>query len=85
MQTLLLLLLAAPPHAHWVRIENSYRIHWAYVTHYGTEIGNYYQPPKPSKTDTKEPPFTAQCREGKPVEFATESEARNFVLKCPEQ
>ncbi|HEX7159569.1 MAG TPA: hypothetical protein VF214_11180 [Edaphobacter sp.] len=84
MRTLLLFLLAATAGSHWVRIKDSYPIHWVYLTYYGTEIGSYYKPPKPSRTETKEPPFTAQCREGKPVEFASESEAKNFVLKCPE-
>ena len=84
MRTLLVFALAASAGSHWMRVKDSYPIHWVYLTYYGTEIGSYYRPPKASRTDTKDPPFTAQCREGKPVEFPTENEARNFVLKCPE-
>jgi hypothetical protein len=84
MRVFLLFLLAASAGSHWVRVRDSYPIHWVYLTYYGTEIGSYYQPPKASRTETKEPAFTAQCREGKPVEFANEGQARDFILKCPE-
>jgi len=85
MFVLVLLLLGVPAGQHWVKVKDGYRIHLVYVTHYGNEIGSYYQPYKQSWQANETPvPFTAQCREGKPVDFPTEQAARDFVLNCPE-
>jgi hypothetical protein len=97
MGTLLLLLLFTPKGPHWIKVKDGYRIHLVYVTQYGNEIGNYYQPYKQSGQDKQTGqdkqigqanaatnPFTAQCWEGKPVEFASEQEAKEYVLHCPE-
>jgi len=84
MKALLLLILAAAGN-HWVKIKDSYKTHRLYVTHYGNEIGGYYQPfPNSFERNPKPVPFTAQCYAGKPAELATEQEAIDFVIACPQ-
>ncbi len=85
MLILLLLMLNTPAGQRWVKVKDSYRIHWLYVTRYGNEIGGYYQPYKESfQASGAAVPYTAQCWEGKPVEFPNEQGARDFVLHCPD-
>lgn len=81
---LLLLFAFAPLGPHWVTRKDSYRVHRAYVTHYGNTIGDYYQPIKPTfQARDVAVPFTAQCLESAPVEFNTESQATVYVENCP--
>jgi hypothetical protein len=83
-KALLLLLLFAPPRSHWVKQKDSYRIHWLYVNGYGNVLGEYYQPyPNSGLPVPVQPKYTASCYEGHPVEFTTEQEARDYVLRCP--
>jgi len=46
------------------------------MNRYGNVLGDYYQPIADAKV-------TAHCYESKPVEFATEQAAREYVLRCP--
>jgi hypothetical protein len=66
---------------HWVKLQDSNKVHAYYVTQYGSLIGGYYQPQK-SSSQTKTP-YTAQCFAGKPVEFGTEADAKVYVVACP--
>lgn len=73
----------APQTARWVKQKDSYRIHWLYVNTYGNTLGDYFQPYPNSGLPVVEPKYTANCSEGQPVEFKTEQEARDYVLRCP--
>lgn len=69
---------------HWIGVKDAYRVHRVYVNHYGNVIGDYYQPKPPSFQPHETPQaFTAQCADGKPVDFAAESEAKTYIEHCP--
>ena len=85
MRIAILLAVLLSPLFHWQRVSDAYRVHQRYVNHWAVPMGEYYQwrvdpsaypPPAPA-------PFLAQCETGPVTSFATEPEARAFVLNCP--
>jgi len=66
---------------HWTKVKDANRVHEDYVTGYGSPLGWYYEPATPRGA-----PFTAECwlDASKPVVFATEDQARAYVVGCPQ-
>ena len=66
---------------HWVKAKDFYKIHERYLTPAGNAIGEYWRY-KTSTYPITVYPYTAQCYDGPPIAFETQSEAKTYIEHC---